>query len=122
MMSTSLILSQRYLGMCVVYVELCVFVVHYMHMHIACIFLQDWRKLSRSDEVWPKERYYHAACCLNYGQECPQLLVSGGFGRENVLLADFWILDIDRELWREVSTCILYSYYPAFVFALLFMS
>ena len=29
-------------------------------------------------EPWPVERSVHAACCLNYGQDHPQLLVYRG--------------------------------------------
>ena len=31
---------------------------------------------------WPTERGSHAACCLNYGEDHPKLLVSGGLDKE----------------------------------------
>ena len=49
------------------------------------------------------ERTDHAACCLNYGEEHPQLLVTGGIGRKDCTLQDAWILDVKFEKWREVS-------------------
>ena len=66
-------------------------------------FTQNWRKLNKSgDGPWPEERFYHAACCLNYGQQFPQLLVSGGLDRQRKPLEDLWILDIERGNWRKV--------------------
>ena len=51
---------------------------------------------------WPEERSRHAACCLNYGQQFPQLLMTGGGDRQNKPLGDVWILDIERGNWRMV--------------------
>ena len=73
------------------------------HKCSSMFFTQNWRKLNKSgDGPWPEERYSHAACCLNYGQEFPQLLVSGGLDRQGKPLADLWILDIERGNWRKV--------------------
>ena len=64
---------------------------------------QNWRKLNKSgDGPWPEERSSHAACCLNYGQQFPQLLVSGGKDTQNKPLADLWIFDIERGNWKKV--------------------
>ena len=51
---------------------------------------------------WPEVRSYHAACCLNYGQQYPQLLVYGGLDIEDRPLEDVWILDVERGNWRKV--------------------
>ena len=65
--------------------------------------LQTWSNLSKSeDESWPEKRSKHAACCLNYGQQYPQLLVTGGVNTEDKPRADAWILDIERKNWRNV--------------------
>ena len=65
--------------------------------------LQHWTKLSKSGgQPWPEARDHHAACCLNFGQEHPQLLVTGGWGKGNKVLSDAWILDVDRGRWRRV--------------------
>ncbi len=53
-------------------------------------------------EPWPVERSRHAACCLNYGQDHPQLLVHGGLGNDSTL-GDVWILSVDTVKWSEVS-------------------
>ena len=53
---------------------------------------------------WPVERSGHAACCLNYGEEHPQLLVTGGLDKNGKTLQDAWILDIKSGRWREVSS------------------
>ena len=71
------------------------------------MFLQHWSKLD-CQEPCPKERSDHAAVCLNYGGEHPQLLVTGGWngecdGRLRKVLGDCWILDVDVGKWREVS-------------------
>ncbi len=52
-------------------------------------------------EPWPVGRSLHAACCLNYGQDHPQLLVHGGVGNDKKTLG---ILDVDTGKWTEVST------------------
>ncbi|XP_064393183.1 kelch domain-containing protein 2-like [Halichondria panicea] len=54
-------------------------------------------------EPWPVERSGHAACCLNYGQDHPQLLVYGGLDNGNKPLGDMWILDVDTVQWTEVT-------------------
>ena len=55
---------------------------------------------------WPVERASHAACCLNYGEEHSQLLVTGGLDKNDnytTTLQDAWILDVNSGRWREVS-------------------
>ena len=73
--------------------------------------IQNWRRLNRSGP-WPEERTSHAACCLNYGQQFPLLLMTGGMDRQNKPLGDAWILDIDRGNWRKVrlkfTLCVVY--------------
>ena len=53
-------------------------------------------------EPWPESRPNHAACCLNYGDDHPQLLVFGGLDKDRSVRADMWILDIDGGKWRKV--------------------
>ena len=48
------------------------------------------------------ERFSHAATCLNYKDEHPQLLVTGGVDKDGKALSDAWLLDINTERWREV--------------------
>ena len=54
-------------------------------------------------EPWPEERSSHAACCLNYGQSYPKLLISGGKDGEGKPLADAWILDVEKGIWKKVE-------------------
>ena len=49
------------------------------------------------------DRSSHAACCLNFGEEHPQLLVTGGVDKNGNTLGDAWILDVKSGRWREVS-------------------
>ena len=58
-------------------------------------------------EPWPVETSLHAACCLNYGQDQPQLLVHGGQGNNVNVLGDTLILDINTGKWTEVSLVLL---------------
>ena len=48
-------------------------------------------------------RSAHAACCLNFGEEHPQLLITGGRDGNDNTLSDAWILDVTFRKWREVS-------------------
>ena len=48
------------------------------------------------------ERELHAACCLNYGDEHPKLLVTGGLDNNKNTLKDAWILDVNSGKWKEV--------------------
>ena len=66
---------------------------------------QEWTKLERpTGAPWPAERASHAACCLNFGQDHPQVLVTGGLDKNGNTLNDIWILDIKSGMWREVSS------------------
>ncbi len=58
-------------------------------------------------ESWPVGRSLHAACCLNYGQDHPQLLVYGGVDNDVNTLRDMWIIDVDTGKWAEVSLVLL---------------
>ena len=85
-----------------------------MHFPSAFYSLQHWTKLSKSgEEFWPEERSYHAACCLNYDQKNPQLLVIGGENKDATeTLGDTWILDVKSGKWRQVrrkSSCSVHS-------------
>ena len=51
----------------------------------------------------PMGRTRHAAVCLGYGGDHPQLLITGGLDDGNKVLSDSWILDLQSGKWREVS-------------------
>ena len=53
-------------------------------------------------DPWPVERSSHAACCLNYDEDHPKLLISGGLDKDDNVLGDMWILDVDSGKWTEV--------------------
>lgn len=59
--------------------------------------------MKEEDTLWPEERSWHAACCLSYGQQHPQLLVTGGKNRQGEVLGDAWILDVDSRKWKKVK-------------------
>ena len=64
---------------------------------------QEWTKLERPEGApWPVERDLHAACCLNFADDNPQLLITGGVDKKDNTLSDAWILDINTRRWREV--------------------
>ena len=65
---------------------------------------QEWTKLEGPERApWPMERACLAACCLNYGEEHPQLLVTGGRDSNDNTQCDAWILDVMSWKWRKVS-------------------
>ena len=69
--------------------------------------MQHFSKMDIQGESCPKGRDEHAAVCLGYGGDHPQLLVTGGFTSEGftndgVVLSDVWMLDVQSGRWREV--------------------
>ncbi len=50
-------------------------------------------------------RSSHAAVCLGFGGDHPQLLVTGGVDDDLNTLNDVWTLDINSWRWREVRVC-----------------
>ena len=54
-------------------------------------------------DPWPLERAYHAACCLNYGDSHPKLMVYGGLGAGSKILG---LLDVANGKWIEVRMLI----------------
>ena len=67
------------------------------------IFMQHWSKLDNVGEPCPVRRAGHAAVCLNYGEDQPQIFIFGGQDDFNVF-SDGWILDVQSGRWREVSS------------------
>ena len=59
-------------------------------------------------EPWPVGRSVHAACCLNYDQDHPQLLVYGGRSSDKTL-GDMWTLYADTVKWTEVRMVVYVS-------------
>ena len=64
------------------------------------LFMQHFSKMDTQGESCPNVRYGHAAVCLGYGGDHPQLLVTGGDGIH--ILSDVWLLDVQSGRWREV--------------------
>ena len=58
---------------------------------------------------WPERRARHATSCLNYGEDYPKLLMSGGVDNDRNILGDMWILDVNSGTWREVRCLLLTS-------------
>lgn len=60
--------------------------------------------MKSQDSPSPEARRGHAACCLNFDQESPQLLISGGINSTfKKVLKDMWMLDINSGTWKEVE-------------------
>ncbi len=70
------------------------------------VCLQHWSKL----EPCPVTKSDHAAVCLGYGCNNPQLFVTGG--RE--ALSDAWILNLTSGKWRKVRKWV--AYLPDMIF------
>ena len=76
---------------------------HHVTLCIMCHLFQEWTKLEWPEGApKPVGRDSHAACCLNYGEEHPQLLVTGGVDNGGNTLQDAWILDVNSGRWSEV--------------------
>ena len=71
---------------------------------IVCVlYMQHWSILDHHEkEHCPVGRGRHAAVCLNYGGDHPQLLAIGGVGGGNRILGDAWVLDVQSGRWRKV--------------------
>ena len=65
------------------------------------LFMQHFSKMDTQGESSPEGRYLHAAVCLGYGGDHPQLLVTGGHGSDHTL-NDVWLLEVQSGRWREV--------------------
>ena len=65
------------------------------------LFMQHFSKMDTLRESSPEERSEHAAVCLGYSGDHPQLLVTGGYNGRRVM-NDLWLLDVQSGRWREV--------------------
>ena len=50
----------------------------------------------------PVGRSYHGACCLNYGEDHPKVLISGGLDESGNVLRDMWMVDVNSGKWTKV--------------------
>ena len=66
-------------------------------------------------DQWPEARCSHSACVLNYGEDHPTLLVSGGLGEGDKVLRDMWILDVDSGKWTDVRMLVRMLVYSKFL-------
>ena len=75
------------------------------HLSSRCVIsMQHWTKLDHHEgEPCPVGRSSHAAVCLGYGGDHPQLFVTGGYASGGKGLSDAWMLDVQSGRWREVS-------------------
>lgn len=84
--------------------------IHLVIIHVLISLLQRWLRLgseassvnSLNTVIWPKGRDGHASCVLSEGAH-PQILVTGGWDKQNQLLYDAWVLDVTSGSWTEVS-------------------
>ena len=55
------------------------------------------------EDRWPKMRLgHHAARCLDFNTQNPQLLMSGGRIKHGIPPRDMWILDLATRKWKQV--------------------
>lgn len=78
-----------------------------VHVYSFVTYLdQCWVKLRTGDVseemAWPVGRDGHASCLLS-GPPNPQVLISGGWDKDNNLINDAWILNINSRAWKEVE-------------------
>ena len=60
------------------------------------LFMQHFSKMDTQGESCPEGRDRHAAVCLGYGGDHPQLLVTGGYDGRRVM-SDVWLLDVQSD-------------------------
>ena len=53
-------------------------------------------------------RIFHAAVCMEYGGDRPQLVIIGGVGAGDKVVNDVWIMDVQSGRWKKVITCLGY--------------
>ena len=59
---------------------------------------------AKQGELWPVVTVgQHAACCLGFNTEHPQLLVIGGRTCHDKGLRDVWKFDLASKQWENVS-------------------
>ena len=63
--------------------------------------LQVWSKMKLLDDVRPTGTSHHAAACLGYGSQWPQVLIIGGQNQFSNI--DLWILNVNLKHWKMVS-------------------
>lgn len=74
-----------------------------MRSILTIFIVQEWTKVEKPDGApWPVGRDGHAACCLNYGDDQPVILMTGGVDQDDNVLRDAWLLDVHSGKWREV--------------------
>ena len=74
------------------------------------ILMQHWRKVEcQEGEPCPVGRSRHAALCLDYSGDHPHLLITGGVSKNDNVLSDMWILNLQSEKWKEVRLLLLAS-------------
>ena len=49
----------------------------------------------------PSPRTNHSACCIT-GTGKPVVLITGGKSYGGTVLDEFWIMDLDNRMWRQV--------------------
>ena len=71
------------------------------------LFMQHFSKMDTQGESYPEGRSFHAAVCLGYGGDHPQLLITGG--NHGSVLSDVWLLDVQSGRWKEGVNSILHT-------------
>ena len=75
------------------------------------VLFQTVSELKRKEgQPWPTGRDAHAACCLGFGSDNPQLLIIGGIDPYDETIGDAWMLDFSSQTWRMVYINILRVY------------
>ena len=88
--------------------------------------MQNWSKLGDQQSTigrqqWPVGRDSHASCVLSDAPH-PQILISGGWDKDNQPLNDAWILDVHRKHWKKVHLRRADMYYNSMYVCTLCMS
>ena len=75
----------------------------HMHTHIKLLYQEFIRIEGKEGELWPIVTVgQHAACCLGFNTEHPQLLVTGGRSNQDTAMEGTWLFDVANKRWNEV--------------------
>lgn len=57
----------------------------------------------------PSPRTNHSACHIITGTGKPVLLITGGKASNGTVLDEFWVMDLEDRIWRQVCAVIVQS-------------
>ncbi|XP_011405237.2 PREDICTED: uncharacterized protein LOC105313472 [Amphimedon queenslandica] len=76
--------------------------IYILEISISTVFWQCIKRPKAIDQ-WPVGRYYHAGAIIMIGLDCPMLVISGGWDKNNDTLDDCWIFNVTQHVWIKLD-------------------